>query len=52
MEEYTLYRGAFCQFPSRWIYYYGSNKTQKRKLAKHISVHCKGFKVVNYVYFP
>ena len=22
----TVHRGAFCQFPFRWIYYYGSNK--------------------------
>ena len=23
---HTLHRDAFCQFPFRWIYYYGSNK--------------------------
>ena len=23
----TLHRGAFCQFPFRWIYHYGSNKS-------------------------
>ena len=22
-----LHRGAFCQFPFGWIYYYGSNKS-------------------------
>ena len=22
-----MHRGAFCQFPFRWIYYYGSNKS-------------------------
>ena len=30
----TLHRGAFCQFPFRWIYYYGSNKTTGKETGK------------------
>ena len=26
-----MHRGAFCQFPFRWIYYYGSNKSTRKK---------------------
>ena len=33
-----MQRGAFCKFPFRWIYYYGSNKSTK--LAKRSSVQC------------
>ena len=30
----TLHRGAFCQFPFRWIYYYGSNKFTRKETGK------------------
>ena len=35
-------RGAFCQFPFRWIYYYGSNKSTGNETGKtHLcGVHC------------
>ena len=34
----TLHRGAFCQFPFRWIYYYGSNKSTGKEIGKtHLS---------------
>ena len=29
----TLHRGAFCQFPFRWIYYNGSKETCKTDLS-------------------
>ena len=29
-----LHRGAFCQFPFRWIYYYGSNKSTGKETDK------------------
>ena len=29
VETVPAHRGAFCQFPFRWIYYYGSNKSKK-----------------------
>ena len=29
-----LNRGAFCQFPFRWIYYYGSNKYTGKETGK------------------
>ena len=29
-----LYRGAFCQFPFRWIYYYGSNESTGKETGK------------------
>ena len=29
-----LHRGAFCQFPFRWIYYYSSNKSTGKKTGK------------------
>ena len=35
-----LHRGAFCQFPFRWIYYCHSSKSTERKLAKRTYVHC------------
>ena len=41
-----LHRGAFFQFPFRWIYYYGSliKVPPERKLAKRTSVPlCKEF---------
>ena len=34
MEEYTLHRGAFFQFPFWWIYYYGSNKSTGKEIGK------------------
>ena len=38
----AVHRGAFCQFPFGWVYYYGSNKSIERKLAKHTSaVQCR-----------
>ena len=30
----TLHRGAFCQFPFWWIYYYGSNKSTRKENGK------------------
>ena len=30
----ALYRGAFCQFPFRWIYCYGSNKSTGKETGK------------------
>ena len=27
ISDAVLHKGAFCQFPFRWIYYYGSNKS-------------------------
>ena len=30
----SLHRGAFCQFPFRWIYYYGSNKSTGKETDK------------------
>ena len=30
----TLHRGAFCQFPLQWIYYYGSNKSNGKETGK------------------
>ena len=32
-----MHRGAFCQFPFRWIYYYGSNKFFVRNAQKYAS---------------
>ena len=29
-----LHRGAFCQFPFRWIYYYGSNESTRKETVK------------------
>ena len=29
-----MHRGAFCQFPFRWIYYYGSNKSTRKETGK------------------
>ena len=30
----TVHRGAFCQFPFRWVYYYGSNKSTGKETDK------------------
>ena len=30
----VLHRGVFCQFPFRWIYYYGSNKSTRKETGK------------------
>ena len=30
----TLHRGAFCQFPFWWIYYYVSNKSTGKETGK------------------
>ena len=33
------HRGAFCQFPFRWIYYYGSNESTGKETGKtHLCV--------------
>ena len=29
-----MHRGAFCQFPFRWIYYYGSNESTGKETGK------------------
>ena len=29
-----LHRDAFCQFPPRWIYYYGSNESTGKETGK------------------
>ena len=29
-----MHRGAFCQFSSRWIYYYGVNKSNGKETGK------------------
>jgi hypothetical protein len=35
----TVHRGTFCQFPFRWIYYYGSNKSNGKEAGKkHLCV--------------
>ena len=34
----TMHRGAFCQFPFRWIYYYHSSKSTGKETGKpHLS---------------
>ena len=36
-----LHRGAFCQFPFRWIYYYGSNESTGKEAGKtHLCALC------------
>ena len=30
----TVYKGAFCKIPFRWIYYYGSNKSTGKETGK------------------
>ena len=30
----TLHRGAFCQFPFRWVHYYGSNESTGKETGK------------------
>jgi hypothetical protein len=34
LQYNTLHRGAFCQFPFRWIYYYASNKSTGKETGK------------------
>ena len=34
----TVHRGAFCQFPFQWIYYYDSNKSTGKETGKSTSV--------------
>ena len=37
----AVHRGAFCQFPFRWIYYYGNNKSTGKETGKmHLCVVC------------
>ena len=37
----ALHRGAFCQFPFWWIYYYGSNKSIGKETGKtHLCAMC------------
>ena len=43
-----MHRGAFCQFPFRWISYYGSNKFIK-KLAKRTSVQCNIWEITEFL---
>ena len=39
-----LHRGAFCQFPFQWIYYYGSNKSTRKETGKmHLCALCCGY---------
>ena len=42
----SLQTGTFCQFPFRWIYYYGSNKATGKETDKtHLCVHCSICKI-------
>ena len=34
LRPLTVHRGAFCQFPFWWIYYYGSNKSTGKETGK------------------
>ena len=34
LSHTTMHRGAFCQFPFRWIYYYGSIKATGKETGK------------------
>ena len=34
MRHNTVHRGAFCQFPFWWIYYYSSNKSTRKETGK------------------
>ena len=34
ITKQALHRGAFCQFPFRWIYFYGSNKSTGKETGK------------------
>ena len=34
MKRYTVHRGAFCQFPLRWIYYCHSSKSTGKETGK------------------
>ena len=37
----SQHRGAFCQFPFRWIHYYGSNKSSGKETGKtHLCALC------------
>ena len=45
----TLHRGVFCQFPFRWIYYYGSYKSTGKESGKtHI---CALVWLINHSFF-
>ena len=34
----AVHKGAFCQFPFRWIYYYGRTKSTEKEIGKtHLS---------------
>ena len=34
----AVHKGAFCQFPFRWIYYYGRIKSTEKEIGKtHLS---------------
>ena len=43
LNSRPVHRGAFCQFPFRWIYYYGSNKSTGKETGKtHLcAVYCQ-----------
>ena len=39
VKNWILHKGAFCQFPFQWIYYYGSNKFTEKETGKmHLCV--------------
>ena len=42
-----MHRDVFCQFPFRWIYYYGSNKSTGKEAGK---VHRYGHKILQYLH--
>ena len=44
-----LHRGVFCQFPFRWIYYYGSNKSTGNETDKNAPL-CTGLRKVLVTY--
>ena len=48
----TVHRGAFGQFPFRWIYYYGSNKFTGKETGKtHLSESSGVAEGLNYFLF-
>ena len=46
LQDYKpVHRGAFCQFPFRWIYFYTSNKFTGKETGKtHLCMQCAGWK--------
>ena len=46
-----MHRGAFCQFPFRWIYYYCSNKSTGEETSKtHLCAMIKLIYILRYQY--